>query len=211
MGMKRIFSLAVVCLLTIGLTASAFANEASTEAGKVVMKVIGDVRKVVNDQKGKVSDEQLDKALQDVIYPVFDFAEMSKQCLGSNWNKATPEEQQEFTKLFTNLLSHTYLSKVRKVDQTRIDFVGETIDQNRGLVRTNLLDKGDNVVINYRVYQNQNRWLVYDLIIENISLASNYRSEFAAIVRKDGIAGLITQLRDKIDTRDAGLKKDREK
>ncbi len=196
--------LSTLFALTLLLSATvASAKQASTDVGKLVMKAIEDIRGVVETKKGKIPEEQLDIELRSVINPIFDFAEMSKQSLGANWSKATPEEQREFTTLFSALLSNTYLSKVRKVDQTTISFLGENVNGNRALIKTNLFDKGDNVSLNYRVYLLQGKWMIYDIVIENISLASNYRSEFAGIVRKDGVAGLIKQLQEKKDDREA--------
>ncbi len=179
------------------------ANDPQSDAGKLVMVTIDKVRSTVSAKKGKVTTEELDKSLSDVILPVFDFAEMAKQCLGTNWNVATEDERKQFVDLFSELLSHTYLSKVRKVDQTTSKFVAEAVQGQKALVRTVLNDKGDDIEMNYRLYHTGDQWRVYDIVIENISLASNYRSEFAGIVRKDKMTGLIEKLKEKQTNRKA--------
>jgi phospholipid transport system substrate-binding protein len=136
--------------------------------------------------------------LRDLINPKFNFAEMSKRSLGSNWNEITPEQQKEFTDVFSELLARTYLSKIETVKPGMVKVESENLDANKAVVKTIVTSKGDNFPIDYKLMFTDGRWQVYDVVIENIGLVANYRNEFAGIIRKDTFAGLMQRLRQKI-------------
>lgn len=136
--------------------------------------------------------------LRELINPKFNFAEMSKRSLGSNWNEITPEEQKEFTEVFSELLARTYLSKIETVKPGMVKVDGESIDTQKAVVKTTVTSKGDNFPIDYKLMLSDGRWQVYDVVIENIGLVANYRNEFAGIIRKDTFGGLMKRLRQKI-------------
>ncbi len=136
--------------------------------------------------------------LRELINPKFNFAEMSKRSLGSNWSEITPEQQKEFTEVFSELLARTYLSKIETVKPGMVKVDGENVDSNKAVVKTIVTSKGDNFPIDYKLMFTDGRWQVYDVVIENIGLVANYRNEFAGIIRKDTFAGLMERLRQKI-------------
>lgn len=187
----------LICLQQLA-SAGAIAAEPATPAGKTVMSTVDDVRKTVNDQRERISPEALDERLKRIIYPVFNFEEMSMRSLGPNWNKAKPEERSEFVTLFSDLLARNYLKKIREnVTKSKVEFIGESPAESSVLVRTSVVSDDDKVAIDYRLHEVDGKWRVYDVIIENIGLVSNYRSEFAGIIRKDGFDGLLKKLREK--------------
>ncbi len=200
--MKRIFlsilSTLVISAVTFSSLPCAVAEEAETAAGKTVKAAVEEVQKTVADSQGKISNEALDEKLRDIIAPVFDFQEMSRRSLGANWKKATEEQQKEFVELFSDLLAKNYLKKIREnaVD-SGLKFAGEKTKGKKAMVKTTVLYNGDTASINYRLREKGGAWKVYDVVIENIGLVSNYRSEFAGIVNKDGVEGLITKLKQK--------------
>ncbi len=176
----------------------AFADQNPSAASKYILETIDKVRATVMKERGKISEEELDKKLIEVIAPVFDFAAMSRSSLGPNWKKATKDEQQEFTKLFSDLLSRTYLEKIKNIDHNEIDFKGETVKGGKTVVKTVVRDDtGDEIQVNYRVRSAANSYHVYDVIIGNVGLVTNYRNEFAGIIRKKEFTGLLQDLRDK--------------
>jgi phospholipid transport system substrate-binding protein len=189
--------IALVCFCQVA-PAKVFAAEPATPAGKTVMSTVDDVRTTVHEQKDKISPEALDERLKRIIYPVFNFNEMSMRSLGPNWNRAKPEERSEFVTLFSDLLAKNYLRKIREnVTKSKVEFVGESQSENSVLVRTTVSSDDDKAAIDYRLHELDGKWRVYDVIIENIGLVSNYRSEFAGIIRKDGFDGLLRKLREK--------------
>ena len=172
---------------------------AASNAATVIKETVDEVKKIVDAEKGKLSEEELDKKLRVVISPVFDFKEMARRSLAAHWNEASASEQTEFVDLFSDLLATNYIKKIRENIQKSNFSVGQ--EQSTGpestLVRTNVLFEGKDVVIDYRLRTKDNSWKVYDVVIENIGLVSNYRSEFGAIIDKGGIKSLMQKLREK--------------
>ena len=124
---------------------------------------------------------------------------MSKRCLGANWPKASPAEQEDFVTLFSDLLARNYLKQIREnAAQSEFTVGGGSQEAERALVRTKVKYDGDNISIDYRLLlEKGTHWKVYDVIIENIGLVSNYRNEFANIIKKEGMSGLLAKLREK--------------
>jgi len=126
---------------------------------------------------------------------IFDFTETAKRALRQHWDKRTPAEREEFVRLFTGLLQRTYISKV---DQYNVEmtFQGDTVDGDEAIVRTTLfLAKGSEISLNYRMHQTRDRWQVYDLDVEGISLVANYRAQFNKIIRAESYDTLVARLK----------------
>jgi phospholipid transport system substrate-binding protein len=136
--------------------------------------------------------------LRELINPKFNFAEMAKRSLGQNWNEIKPEEQQDFVTVFSELLARTYLSKIETVKTGMVQIDSENIVDQKAVVKTTVMNKGDKFPIDYKLLFSAGRWQVYDVVIENIGLVANYRNEFAGIIRKESFAGLMERLRKKV-------------
>lgn len=199
----KFFSFLSASLLAITtlLSSQGLAQELAPEKqlSDTIDKILEVVQKLPGDGQATARRAQLGE----VIKPHFDFAEMSKRSLGSYWSKATPDEKKEFVAVFSDLLSDTYLSKIETVQPGMVKIEGAdtfpdtSTGTKRSVVKTKVTNKGDVFPINYKLYSKGTGWKVYDVIIENIGLVANYRTEFAGIIRKDGISGLIKQLKSK--------------
>lgn len=178
-----------------------FANVTIAQAiapGSRVSAVIETVKNEVEKGRSALSKEALDDKLKELIFPIFDFREMSRRSLGTNWKLATPQEQKEFVDLFSELLAKSYLEKIKSnIEGSKFAIKGETVSGKVALVKTVVFADGDDVTIDYRMRLKDSEWKIYDVIVQNIGLVSNYRSEFSDIVRKDKIAGLIKRLKEK--------------
>jgi phospholipid transport system substrate-binding protein len=142
--------------------------------------------------------------LFELIEPHFDFKEMSRRSLGSHWNSITEPQKVEFVSVFSDLLAKTYLSYLETVKPGMVAVLSEEIKPSASIgsygvavVKTDVKHKGEVFPIHYKLVERSNGWKVYDIVIENIGLVSNYRSEFAGVLRKDGFDGLIDRLRKK--------------
>jgi len=136
--------------------------------------------------------------LRELINPKFNFPEMAKRSLGPNWNEITPEQQSDFTSVFSELLARTYLSKIETVKPGMVTVESEQVEPPRAIVKTKVVSKGDTFPIDYKLSIHDDSWQVYDVVIENIGLVANYRNEFSGIIRKEKFSGLMTRLRQKI-------------
>lgn len=164
----------------------------------LIKTTIESAKQYIISNKAKLPEDELKAQLENIIRPAFDFKEMAKKCLASNWSQGTAEQQQEFVDLFSSLLSRTYMNKVLKgIEDSMFSYPEEKIEEDKALVKTKVENKGDEISIDYRMQFNNARWSVYDVIIENVGLVSNYRTEFSGIIRKEGFDGLIKRLREK--------------
>jgi phospholipid transport system substrate-binding protein len=174
-------------------------SEAQNDAKTTITEAVNKVKSEVTTHGGKISPEELDKKLRAIIEPAFDFQEMSRRCLGVNWNKATPDERKEFTDLFSTLLARNYLKQIREnAKDSEFKIISSSEEGRRSLVQTIVKTPKEEIKIDYRLYSKDKEWKVYDVIIENIGLVSNYRSEFAGIIKHSKVSGLIDQLRTKV-------------
>jgi phospholipid transport system substrate-binding protein len=192
--MKQILTFLFV--LSISLFNASADN--GTDAVGAVRVVMDQVKTVV--QQNKANPSAADNKIKEILVPVFDFDELSRSCLGANWNKGTPAQQQEFIKLFSELLSRTYLQKIRKnIETSEVTYLDPTLKEDRVTVKTVIDNGGEIFHIDYRLLKTE-KWKVYDIMVENVGLVTNYRSEFSSVVRKDGFDGLLNQLRTKVQS-----------
>lgn len=169
---------------------------------EIVRSTIDQVVKIAVEFKGDAALETRRAKLREVINPVFDFSEMAKQSLGANWRGLTADEQTEFVRVFSDLLAKTYLSKIETVEPGMVTIDSQNVEAPRAVVKTTVRSKGDAFPINYKMYTTkEGAWRVYDVVVENIGLVVNYRNEFAGVIRRDKVSGLIEQLKKKGEAR----------
>jgi phospholipid transport system substrate-binding protein len=129
---------------------------------------------------------------------LFDFNEMARLALSRHWSAQSPTDQEEFVRLFTALLERSYLSTIENYAGERIAFLGESINGSYAQVRSRITtDRRVEISIDYRLIDRGDRWEVYDVVLDNVSLVSNYRSQFNSIIRTSSFGELLTRLRNK--------------
>jgi len=162
-----------------------------------------ELRKAIDDGIEVLKESELDEKqriakLRLVLYPRFDFKEMAMRSLGSHWRRRTPEQQEEFTKLFTSLLEQTYARNIASYDGQQVIYTGEQIDGKYAQVDSRIVDKkGREFEVNYRMLNRNNRWVIYDVVIENISLVNNYRAQFNRVITRNSYDELVSKMRGK--------------
>jgi len=136
-----------------------------------------------------------------IVDEYFEFGEMSRRSLGRPWKEQTPDKQSEFVRLFKQLLFNTYVSRVEAAatPTTRIVYESEKVEGDYALVKTQAInDQKPAVQIDYRVHLDSAGWKVYDVVIEGVSLVSNYREQFASILSSEPFDSLLKRLREKV-------------
>jgi phospholipid transport system substrate-binding protein len=137
-------------------------------------------------------------AIREVISERFDFEEMAKRSLARYWKQRTQEEHKEFVPLYTDLLERTYIRKIESYTDEKFVYGEESIDGNFAIVRTKVITiKNVDVPIEYRMLNEKGVWLVYDVIVEGVSLVNNYRNQFNEIMHSGSYEDLIRKLRNK--------------
>ncbi len=129
----------------------------------------------------------------------FDFRVMSRRVLARNWKEATPEIQDRFVALFTDLLEATYIGRIEEYSDERVDFVKERIKEKRAIIDTLIVTRSVEIPINYKLTLTGDLWLVYDVVIEEVSLVRSFRSSYSTIVKKEGFEGLLAKMENKVE------------
>jgi phospholipid transport system substrate-binding protein len=156
------------------------------------------VLKLLDDGALKAPDKAKERrmAVRKVADDIFDFGETAKRSLGRHWAARTPEERDEFVKLFGDLLERSYISKIELYGGEKIQYVGDKIEGETAVVQSKLLTKGGGEVpIEYRMLKKGERWLVYDVVIEGVSLVSNYRTQFNKIIQTSSFQDLVKKMK----------------
>jgi phospholipid transport system substrate-binding protein len=194
MGRLLIKTLIFTLILHLGVgVAGAWANSPTENVKHVIEKAL-DILK--NSDYSKSEKRRLVKGIVD---PYFDYREMAKRSLGATWGKLSAGQRDEFVRLFAELLEVSYSDKIEKYAQrVRIDYTGEIRDGEYAEVRTVVVRPNDRIPLNYRLLQEPEGWKVYDVVIEGVSLVSNYQSQFRRIIHESSYAELVRRLRNKV-------------
>ncbi len=132
---------------------------------------------------------------------------MSQWTLGPYWRKANPDQQQRFIALYSDLLEANYRGKIEKYTDQKVSYLGERVEGHRAEVQTEVVTDQATIPLVYRLNLEGEKWMVYDVVIEGVSLVRTYRGTFGEIARKDGIDGLLEQVAQKV--RDQQAESDR--
>ena len=178
----------ILCLQFPGLAAAGLPTDQTRETVDKVLSIL---------QPG-TNREQRRQQLRDTIYTRFDFAEMAKRSLGPHWQRRSPQEKQEFVKLFTDLLESSYVDKIEGYNGEKVLYTREQVDGDNAEVFTKVLTKkSEEFSINYKLHRVGNDWKVYDVVVEDISLVNNYRSQFNRILANASFDELLRKLQQK--------------
>lgn len=148
--------------------------------------------------KGAEKRDDRHNKLRKIIDPKFDFAEMGKRSLGTYWQRRTPEEQKTFIDLFTDLVETSYLDALDSYNGEKVMIGMDNQHGEFAEVRSKILTKkGENFAVDYKLHQSSGTWKVYDVVLENISLINNYRSQFNRVIAKSSFEELLNKLKEK--------------
>lgn len=168
-------------------------------AGAPTAQIQGAVEKALAIvQNSKLSADAKRKELRAVIYPQFDFTEMARRSLGSHWQRRSPDEQREFVKVFTELIENSYMSSIESYNGEKVTMGAEKQDKDFAEVDTKIsTKKGEEFSVNYKLRQAGSEWKIYDVVVENISLVNNYRSQFNRLIAQSSYEELLRKMKDK--------------
>lgn len=189
---KRIFQLCILILFSYTAMAADFSTPTA--------RVRDSIEKVISVLQDQTLDKDARwKQIAAVIREGFDFRSMSQSVLATNWRKATPEEQERFTEFFSQYIEETYRAKIEAYTDEKVLYKNETIKRNRAVVETVIVTSTTEIPVNFKLRLNDGQWYAYDVVIEGISLVSNYRTTFSAIVKNEGMDGLLNNIQKRID------------
>ncbi len=177
----------------------AAANPASiTSPTEVVQAAVEQVVRIVQDADlaGPAATDRRRQEIRRIVENLFDFPEMTRRCLARHWTDRTTQEREEFVRLFTSILEHSYLAKIEHYSGQPMLYIGETIDGDYATVRSKvIIGRNDEVSVDFQLHLVSSRWAAYDILIAGVSVVSTYRAQFNRIIELSSYDYLVEKMR----------------
>lgn len=196
MGGRRLTILGLVGAVAL-LPGSAGAGAPTDELRAGAERVI----QILDDPalQGEARAPERQAAVRAAVTDLLDFTEISRRALARHWRPLSEAGREEFVGLFRALIDRTYLPQIKLYEGERIQFVGESVDGDYAAVQARVLARrGQEAAVIFRLHRPGERWLVYDVSVEGISLVSNYRAQFDQIIQRTSYQGLVTRIKQKL-------------
>ena len=188
----------VLAVFFLAATASPGFCRADHPAKIQLESSIDRILEVLRDPDLKARPGERREKLRKIAADRFDYGRMTRLSLGRYWNKGSQAEKEEVTRLFSKLLEDTYMGKIETYTNEKVVYVGERTAKRKAQIDTKIITQTVEIPINYRLYQKtKDNWMVYDIVIEGVSLISNYRSQFGQILDGGTFQELIEKLQKK--------------
>jgi len=192
----RVLALVVGLLLALAVPGRIWAGAPTDQLRSQIDRVL----KVLEDPELKKEGKEKERraVVRQIANEIFDFSETARRSLARHWAGRTQAEREEFVELFSDLLERSYISKIELYGGEKIQFVGEAVDGEGAVVRTKIVTKqGTEIPIDYRMHRRGDKWLVYDVVIEGVSLIANYRTQFNKIITTSSYQELVKKMKTK--------------
>ena len=186
----------LTCCLAVFFLAINLAPAFASSPTEQIQETIQQVLTVINNSAQ--SDESGRKRqLRETLMPRFDWTEMARQTLGKHWDAAAAR-QSEIIAALSEFLGSSYVGKIGSYKDQKIIYLNEAVNNDLAQVKTKIVsNKGEPTAVNYQLHRVDGEWKIYDVVVEDISLVANYRSQFSRILAKGGFDDLLRQLKEK--------------
>jgi len=199
--MRKYFKQFLVLLSVFVFTQSLTANE-QTDLREHFVKKLDEVILVVKDEK--ISKDDRNAKIIDLLTPMFDFKLMAKLSLGKNeWNKLNSDEKENFIKLYVNRMKNSYSSKIDSYKDEKLEVRDIQAKKNRIIITTDVVNKNESLEVIYKYYKpkklkvNKDKWLIYDIEIIGVSILKADKAQFKEFLKTKSISQLIEKLAQK--------------
>ena len=197
-GFRLTTSWQVGCVFLLCWTPSGWAAESPLET---VRQATDRAVAILHDPSLQEHPQERTEKFWQTVLPRFDVQNITKRCLGPQWNEIIEKQRQEFTQLFVALMKRSYQSTLEhQTKDAQFSFDQERVEGDDAEVETRILSPAQEkaLAVNYRLHQVGGRWQIYDVIAENVSLVRNYHTQFARILQSSSYNGLVQTLRKKV-------------
>ena len=187
---KGVLLYAVLSCLLLSLTVLADDKGAAEQFLKSKLDTVFDVL-----QKADLEERAKREQIEEIVSPMFDFQLMAKLSLGKkHWPALTPENKSRFTKLFVKRLKQSYLNKISTYTDEKVIYEPPVAAKKKVHVPTSLISNGKKVSMLYKFYKSQDRWKIYDIEIQGVSIIRSYRSQCNEILQNGTFEDLLQKL-----------------
>jgi len=192
-------------LVAFTIFAAAFApGTAATDEDreKALLEMMKDrdhsIQEIVRSETGGETEAER-KRLKALVGSLFDFRRFSQLSLGRHWKERTEDERAEFTDLCKRLVEKNYADPKLYTKSEKIDYIDAEVDGTDALVKTMVYYKSEQSAIDYKLHLVDGKWLIYDMVVDDLRVSRNNRSQFSKEIRKSSYEGLVRKLKDKLD------------
>lgn len=151
---------------------------------------------------GSPAEDAVKKDIKKLAAELLDYGELAKRALADNWETLKPKERTEFVATLKELIERNYVKQLRTNLNYQVIYGDEKLDgeeaQVQSTVKIRTQGKATDAVIEYRMLKTGGRWMVYDVVTDELSLVRNYRSQFQKIIGQQGYAGLLAKMKKKL-------------
>lgn len=197
--MFKLLSIVFFCVtfvLTSGLVLAASCENPQCQVEREVHRILAVLQ---DDALRQPEQKQIRRErVIAVIDSFFEFRAMAQSALAKHWDARSPSERDHFIELFSRLVKHRYIGKIDAYDGQQVFFKKELVRDDKAMVYSILLHNNTEIPITYKMLRVGGKWLVYDLTIENVSLALNYRRDFDSVINREKYEGLIAKLESQL-------------
>jgi phospholipid transport system substrate-binding protein len=200
-------------MLAVGLAAilAAGGTEAAAPTGSSPMEILKDANsKIATILKKKVAvgsdaEKKQDEKIRKVVDKLLDFQLLTKSAMGKHWDGLSEDQRTELVGLLTELIQRNYIKQVhqRKDENWVVEYNSEEVEDTKATVVTTVIaaDRhGEETEVVYKMKKKAAKWVVVDILTDDVSLVRNYRSQFNKIIEKDGVDKLIEKMRSKVES-----------
>lgn len=191
--MKKISNLATIFASIFLFSAPLAAGEPTAQLSATINEF---VTILVNTPVAQLRASGLPQSALSLVFSRFDFSEMTKRSLGSHWESLGSAEQHEFVDAFTERVLRAYGRSVRASGDEKVQYARELRDGDLATVQTKVISgSGDELPIDYQLHNVGGQWKVYDVVIDQVSIVSNYRAQFDRILAKSSVKELLQKIK----------------
>jgi phospholipid transport system substrate-binding protein len=194
----RLLFLPLAGLVALAAAAPAAAGAPTDQLKGAIERVISTIESPALKGEGKAMDRR--REVRKIANDIFDFGEISRRSLARHWQGLSDRDREEFIVLFGDLLERSYVSRIEQYGGEKIQYTGEKVEGDLAVVSSRIISKGGTEVpVDYRMLRRGDRWLVYDVSIEGVSLVANYRTQFNKIIQTSSYKDLVKKMKAKQD------------
>ena len=188
--------------LIVSMLFLTFAPNAAAESAKEQLQgTMNRVIEVLRTIRGPEDIERNRNSLRQILLTRFDFAAMAQKSLGNRWKDLNGKEE-EFVSAFTDFVEHSYMSTLGSYRGEKVVYDRDRANGESAEVDTRVVGgQGDPIKIEYKLHLTDGQWMVYDAVIDDVSVVRNYRSQFSKILQTASLRDLIQNLRAKASGR----------
>ncbi len=191
-----VFKKFISIFLVIIIAGIVFVSKAYSSPMDQARAAIGTIIDILKDKD--LAQDAKRREISLLVRKRFDFNVMSQSVLATYWKKTTPEERKKFTELFSELLEATYIGRIDAYTNEHVEYVKEKVENRQAVIDTIVVTKNADIPVQYKMILKDGEWLVYDVVIEEVSLIRNYRSTYQEIIMKEGFDRLLLNMEEKL-------------